>query len=88
MSFLLRGVWILRDVVRILCIFLFFFFFRYIYLLYMGLVTILTYIVLIFLYIDVCFSPTLTCVVSFLSLCICFLLIVCNILFLFHTKML
>ena len=32
-------------------------------------------------------SPTLTCVVSFLSLCTCFLLLVCNLLFLFHTKM-
>ena len=56
--------------------------------LYIGLVTILTYIVVIFvLYIDVCFSPTLTCIVSFLSLYTCFLLIVCNLLFLFHTKM-
>ena len=32
-------------------------------------------------------SPTSTCVVSFLSLYTCFLLIVCNLLFLFHTKM-
>ena len=32
-------------------------------------------------------SPTLSCVVSFLSLYTCFLLIVCNLLFLFHTKM-
>ena len=39
------------------------------------------------LYIDVCFSPTLTCVVSFVSLCTWFLLLVCNLLFLFHTKM-
>ena len=33
------------------------------------------------------FSPISTCVVSFLSLCTCFLYIVCNLLFLFHTKM-
>ena len=32
-------------------------------------------------------SPISTCVVSFLSLCTCFLFIVCNLLFLFHTKM-
>ena len=32
-------------------------------------------------------SPTFTCVVSFLSLYTCFLLLVCNLLFLFHTKM-
>ena len=32
-------------------------------------------------------SPIFTCVVSFLSLCTCFLLLVCNLLFLFHTKM-
>ena len=31
-------------------------------------------------------SPIFTCVVSFLSLCTCFLLLVCNLLFLFHTK--
>ena len=32
-------------------------------------------------------SPTSTCVVSFLPLYTCFLLLVCNLLFLFHTKM-
>ena len=32
-------------------------------------------------------SPIFTCVVSFLSLCTCFLYIVCNLLFLFYTKM-
>ena len=32
-------------------------------------------------------SPISTCVISFLSLCTCFLFIVCNHLFLFHTKM-
>ena len=32
-------------------------------------------------------SSIFTCVVYFLSLCTCFLFIVCNLLFLFHTKM-
>ena len=32
-------------------------------------------------------SPISPCVIYFLSLCTCFLFIVCNILFLFHTKM-
>ena len=32
-------------------------------------------------------SPISSCVFSFLSLCTCFLLIVCNLLLLFHTKM-
>ena len=31
-------------------------------------------------------SPIFTCVVSFLSLCTCFLYLVCNIIFQFHTK--
>ena len=31
-------------------------------------------------------SPIFTCVVSFLSLYSCFLLLVCNLIFLFHTK--
>ena len=49
----------------------------------------LTYIVLIFgfMSIDIFYSPIFTCVVSFLSLCTCFLYIVCNLLFMFHTKM-
>ena len=49
----------------------------------------LTYIVLIFgfISIDVCYLPIFTCVVSFLSLCTWFLNSVCNLLFLFHTKM-
>ena len=43
----------------------------------------------LFYIVDVCFflSPTLSCVVSFLSLYTCFLLFVCNLLFMFHTKM-
>ena len=40
-----------------------------------------------FIYIDVCYSPISQCVVSFLSLYTCFLYIVCNLLFLFQTKM-
>ena len=41
----------------------------------------------IYIYDDVCFSPTFTCVVSFLSLYTWFLYLVCNLLFLFYTKM-
>ena len=70
---------------RLLCIFFSFF---YIYLMYTGLVTIWHTLYLSFdIYVDVCYSPISTCVVSFLSLCTCFLLFVCNLLFLFHTKM-
>ena len=50
----------------------------------------LRYIVLILssiLLMYVFLSPNLSCVVSFLSLYTCFLLFVCNLLFLFHTKM-
>ena len=54
----------------------------------------LTYIVLIigyiyiYIYVDVCYSPIFSCVVFFfLSLYICFLYNVCNLIFLFHTKM-
>ena len=32
-------------------------------------------------------SPIFTCFVSFLTLCTCFLYLVCNLIFLFHTKM-
>ena len=44
----------------------------------------------IYIYIEVVItiSPISSCIVSFLSLCTCFLFIVCNLLFLFHTKML
>ena len=44
----------------------------------------------LFYIVDVCFffHLPLSCVVSFLSLYTCFLLFVCNLLFLFHTKML
>ena len=49
-----------------------------------------TYIVFIFssmMLMYVFLSPTLSCVVSFLPLYTCFLLFVCNLLILFHTKM-
>ena len=45
----------------------------------------------LYLFFSICecmffFYLPLTCVVSFLSLCTCFLLLVCNLLFLFHTR--
>ena len=46
-----------------------------------------TYIWFIYIYIDVCYSPISPCVVSFLSWYTCFLLLVYNLIFLFHTKM-
>ena len=74
---------------RLLCIFFSFF---YIYLMYTNLVTIwhtlyLSLDIYIYMLMYVIHLPY-TCVVYFLSLCICFLYIVCNLLFLFHTKML
>ena len=45
------------------------------------------YLYLIYIYIDVCYSPISPCVVSSLSLYTCFLFIICNLLFLFHIKM-
>ena len=83
-----RGnVYTMRDVVRFLCIFFSFF---YIYLMYIGLMTIwhkLYLLIFGFIYVNVYYSLIFTRVVSFLSLCTCFLYVVCNILFLFHTKM-
>ena len=78
----------MRDIVRIFCIFS--------YLLLwihcsctLGLVTVFIHTLYLFFSIYECMflSPTTTCVVSFLPLYTCFLLIVCNLLFLFHTKM-
>ena len=50
----------------------------------------LTYIVLIigdiYICVDVCYSPIFPFVVYFPSLYICFLYNVCNLIFLFHTK--
>ena len=64
----------------------------YIYLMYIGLVTVrhtlyLYLDIYIYIFVDVYYSPISICIVSFLSLCTCFLFIVCNLLFLFHTKM-
>ena len=79
------SVYTLRDIVRLLCIFFSFF---YIYLMYTGLVTIWhTLYLSLDIYVDVCYSPIFTWIVSFLSLCTCFLFSVCNLLFLFHTTM-
>ena len=48
-------------------------------------------VLLIYIYIFevviIVLSPIFTCVVSFLSLNMCFLFIICNLLFLFHSKM-
>ena len=66
------SVYTMRDVVRFLCIFLFFLsHLPHVYWSYDH----LTYIVLIFgfIYIDICYLPIFTYVVSFLSLCTCFL---------------
>ena len=65
-----------------------FLYFRYIYSCTWVLWPLLTYIVLI-LFICWCMflSPILACDVSFLSLYTWILLFVCNLLFLFHTKM-
>ena len=80
----------LRDVVRIFCIFSFLSILDTLSLVHWS-CDHLTYIVFIFglyiyIYIDVCYSPIFPCVVSFLSLYICFLFNLCNLLFLFHIK--
>ena len=75
---------------RILCIFSFLSFIDTLFLYLRSCDYLLTYIVLIFLYMWMYvffFHLPLICVVSFLSLCTCFLLLVCSLLFLFHTKM-
>ena len=82
--FVIEGV-SMRDIVRFLCIFFSFF---YIYLMYISLWPFDIHCTFIcFISTDVYYSPIFTCVVSFLSLCTWFLYIVCNLLFLFHTKM-
>ena len=74
---MLEGVCILRDVVRNWCISFLFFLLEIHHILYMGLVTIIdihcTYFLYILMYVLFFLSPILTCVVSFLSLCTCFL---------------
>ena len=72
---------------RLLCIFFSFFYF---YLMYIGLVTIWHTFISFDIYIYILmyvYSSISSYVVSFLSLCTCFLLFACNLLFLFHTKM-
>ena len=87
-EFLLGGVLIFEGCSDDYLYLFFFLYFRYIYSCTWVLWPLLTYIVLIFFICWCMFlSPTLTCVISFLSLCTCFLLLVCNLLFLFHTKM-
>ena len=78
----------LRDVVRLLCIFSFLSFIDTLFLYIRSCDHFYTYIVLI-LFICGCIflSSTLTCVVSFSLFIYMFLILVCNLLFLFHTKM-
>ena len=71
----------------ILVSFLFFLFYIHYFFVYWS-CDHLTYILLIFgLYIDVCYSPISPSIVSFLFLYTCFLYLVCNLIFLFYTKM-
>ena len=79
----------LRDVVRILCIFSFLSLLDTLFLYMRSYDHLQTYIVLIFSYILLMYvflSPTLSCVISFLSLYTCFLLFVCNLLFCFTQR--
>ena len=84
----------MRDVVRTFCNFFFFFTFRihcsYIVIENLILIYIFLMYIYIYIYIEVVLivSPISSCVVPFLSLCTCFLYIVCNLLLMFHTKML
>ena len=88
--FLLGGVLISFERCSEDSMYLFFSFFLDTLFLYMRSCDhLLTYIVLIFfILMYVCLSPTPSCVVSFLPLYTYFLLLVRNLLFLFHTKML
>ena len=79
----------MSDVVRTYCIFSFLYFSDILFLHCDSKPC--TYVdIYIYIYIGCYYflSPISSCVVSFLSLCTCFLYIVCNLLFLFHTKML
>ena len=87
-----RGSVDMRDVVRITYIFSsvsfidrLFLYFRYcvhFFLTYIKLI-----LLYIWMYVFLFLSPTPSMCVSFLSLYMCFLLLVCSLLFLFHTKM-
>ena len=85
-----RGSVDMRDVVRILCIFSFLSFLDTLFLYFRSCDHFwhTLYLSSLYMLMYVFFSPTLTCVVSFLSLCTCFLLLICNLLFLLHTKIL
>ena len=87
MTFFIGGVFIYQGCSKDLCIFSFLSLLDTLSLVHWS-CDHLTYIVLIFgLYILMyVISPISPCVVSFLSLYTCFLLNVCNLLFLFHTK--
>ena len=79
------GVFFLRDVVKTYVFFLS-------YILDTLFLIVIVNLVFMMLYIYdkvviTVLSPILTCVVFFLSLCTCFLYIVCNLLFLFYIKM-
>ena len=80
----------MRDVVRITCIFSFLSFIDTLFLYFRSCdhFSHTLYLFSLYMLMYVLLSPTFTCVVSVLSLCTCFLLLVCNLLFLFHTKML
>ena len=84
-----RGSVNIRDVVRITCIFSFLLFLDTLFLCFRSCDHFFyLHCIIFFIYVDVCFffRLPLTCVVSFLSLYTYFLLHVCNLLFLLHTK--
>ena len=69
--------------------FFFIFFTFYIHCSYIVIANLVLILIYIYIYWGCYYyhSPISSCVFSFLSLCTCFLLIVCNLLLLFHTKM-
>ena len=72
---------------RTFCNFFFFFTFR-IHCSYIVIENLLLIYIYIYIEVVLIVSPISSCVVPFLSLCTCFLYIVCNLLLMFHTKML
>ena len=84
----------MRDVVRTFCIFSFLSYLDTLFLYFRSgdhlVIAKLVFIWYIYIWWGCYYilSPISLCVVSFLSLCTCFLFIVCNLLFLFRTKML
>ena len=77
----------MRDIVRTFCIFSFLYFSDTLFL-HCDSKPCTHFLIFIYIKVVITVSPISSCVVSFLSLCTCFLYIVCNLLFLFHTKML